>query len=279
MVAIRDQAYPKLLREIKDPPEVLYYSGDLSLASRVNVAVVGTRKATSYGIRAALKLSEMLAGHDVVVTSGMASGIDTYAHKGALKAGKTIAVLGSGIDLCTPASNRSLMEEISEKGLLVSEYPPGTHATAYTFPQRNRIISGLSAATVIVEAGISSGALITAERAAEQGREVYAVPADIDRICSIGANKLIKEGAMPLIVLEDLLDDLNIRRKDLSQRKKNLGTAEIEVLNLIETSGEVTAGDLCRRMQKQPSEINGILTVLEIKGMVYSFMGKIFIAK
>ena len=278
-VAIGDDGYPALLRHIKDPPETLYFAGDLALASGLSVSVVGTRSATSYGMWAAMKLSETLAGHGAVVTSGMALGIDTCAHKGALKAeGKTIAVLGSGFDRCSPASNRRLMEEIAEKGLLLSEYPPETPAAVYTFPRRNRIISGLSVATVIVEAGRSSGALITAERAAEQGREVYAIPSNIDRARGIGANKLIKEGALPLIVLEDLLDDLGIRRKTLARRLENLGEAEAEVVKYIENAGEVTVNELCRQTQRPPSEINGILTVLEIKGVVCSFMGKIFIA-
>jgi len=279
-VTIGDEAYPLMLRHIKSPPAELYWRGDLSLASRLCVAVVGTRNATAYGLWAASRLAETLAAHDIVVTSGMARGIDTCGHKGALKVGgKTIAVLGSGLDLCSPQSNHALMEDIAANGLLLSEYPPGTPAAPYTFPLRNRIISGLSVATVIVEAGLSSGALITAERAVEQGREVYAIPGNIDRTQSIGANKLIKEGALPLIVIEDLLDDLGIKRKSLPDRLKNLGETEALMIRLIDREGEMTVSELCRRTKKQPSEINGIITVLEIKGLVYMFMGKIFIAK
>ena len=278
-VTLADETYPALLRHIKRPPETLYFVGDLTLASALSVSIVGTRKATGYGLRMATKLAELLAEHGVVVTSGMALGIDSISHKGALrKDGKTIAVLGSGLDICSPPSNHRLMAEIAEKGLLLSEYPPGTPGAPFTFPQRNRIISGLSVATVIVEGGLSSGALITAERAAEQGREVYAVPGDIDRINSIGANKLIKDGALPLVVLEDLLDDLGIKRKALEKRMESLGKTEIEILRHIEQTGEVTANELCRHTKKQPAEISGILTVLEIKGMIYSHLGKIFIA-
>jgi len=274
-----DKYYPRLLKQIHNPPKELYYRGDIALASGLSVAIVGTRKATRYGIWAAMHLSERLAGHGVVVTSGMASGIDTCGHRGAIKGGgKTIAVLGCGVDICSPASNRRLMEEIADDGLLISEYPPGMNATKYTFPQRHRIISGISAAVVVVEAGLSSGALITAEQAVEQGREVYAVPGNIDSSMSLGTNKLIKEGALPLIVADDLLDDLGIKRDPLVSRIRGLGADEREIIKCIETQSEVTVDYICRVTGKPPSEINGILTVLEIKGLVYSFMGKIFVA-
>jgi len=279
-VSFHDREYPQLLREIKKPPKELFYTGDISLASRLSVAVVGTRKATRYGIWAAMNLAEKLAEHGVVVTSGMAVGIDTCSHRGAIKGGgKTIAVLGSGLDICSPASNRKLMDEISEDGLLISEYPAGTHPTKYTFPQRNRLISGISAATVVVEAGLVSGSLITAELAAEQGREVYAIPGNIDSRYSLGTNKLIKEGALPLVACDDILDDLGIRRNPVESRMKELGKAEKQVVEFIAEQGEVSLDYLCRRTGGQPAEISGIVTVLEIKGIVCTFMGKIFIAK
>ena len=279
-VKLGDKGYPALLKYIKNPPKELFYRGDISIASELSVAVVGTRKATRYGIWAAMNLSEKLAEHGVTVTSGLAHGIDICGHRGALKGGgKTIAVLGSGLDIRPPSSKRRLMDEIAEKGLLISEYPAGIHATQYTFPRRNRIISGISAATVVVEAGLSSGALITAEHAAEQGRDVYAVPGNIDSIYSIGTNKLIKEGALPLIVADDLLDDLGLKRNPAAYPREGLGAAEREVIEFVEGQSEVSVDYLCRRTGKQPSEINGIITVLEIKGMVYTFMGKIFIAK
>jgi len=279
-VALGDDDYPRLLKHIKNPPKELYYRGDISLASKLSVAVVGTRKATRYGIWAAMTLAETLAEHGVVVTSGMALGVDSCSHSGALKCGgKTIAVLGSGIEICSPASNRKLMEEIADCGLIISEYPPEMNATKYTFPQRNRIISGISAAVVVVEAGLSSGALITAEQAAEQGRDVYAIPGNINSAYSLGTNKLIKEGALPLIVADDLLDDLGIKRNPAESRMKDLGKSEREIMRHIETYGEVTVDGLCRLTERQPSEINGIITVLEIKGMIYMFMGKIFVAK
>jgi DNA processing protein len=279
-VGLRDNNYPRLLRCIKEPPKELFYRGDISLASKLSVAVVGTRKATRYGIWAAMNLAESLAAHGVVVISGMAFGIDSCGHRGALKGGgKTIAVLGSGVDICSPASNKNLMDEIAEDGLLISEYPPGFHPTKYTFPQRNRLISGISAATVVVEAGLISGSLITAEYAADQGKDVYAIPGNIDSRYSLGTNKLIKEGALPLITADDLLDDLGIKRNSVECRAKELGKAEREVIEHIEEQSEVTIDYLCRRTGKQPAEISGIITVLEIKGLVCTFMGKIFIAK
>jgi DNA processing protein len=279
-VKFDDKDYPVLLKYIKNPPGELFYRGDISLASQLSIAIVGTRRATRYGIWAATNLAEKLAGHGVIVTSGMAFGIDACGHKGAIKGGgKTIAVLGSGVDICSPASNRKLMDEIIAGGLLISEYSPGTHATKYTFPQRNRIISGISAATVVVEAGLSSGALITAELAAEQGKDVYAVPGNIDSLYSIGTNKLIKEGALPLVVADDLLDDLGIKRNPAAYLPEGLGKAEREILEYIGAQSEVNVDYLCRLTGKQPSEVNGIITILEIKGMVYTHMGKIFIAK
>ena len=279
-IKLEDGKYPKLLRYIKNPPKVLFYRGDISLASELSIAVVGTRRATRYGIWAAMNLSETLAAHGVIVTSGLASGIDACGHRGAIKGGgRTIAVLGSGVDVCSPASNSKLMEEIAEDGLLLSEYGSGVHATKFTFPQRNRIISGISAATVVVEAGIASGALITAEQAAEQGKDVYAIPGNIDSMYSIGTNKLIKDGATPLVTCDDLLDDLGIKRNHDTNRIKGLGKSELEIIKHIGAHSEVTVDYLCRQTGKMPSEVNGIITVLEIKGIIYTYLGKIFIAK
>ncbi|MCL1818094.1 MAG: DNA-processing protein DprA [Spirochaetaceae bacterium] len=280
ILGYQDSAYPPQLREIFDPPFLLFCRGIVPAWDCASLAIVGTRYPSGAGRRAARETAREAAENGIIVVSGLARGIDAEAHRGCLHAGgKTIAVLGSGVDICSPASNKKLMEEIAETGLLISEYPPGAHATKYAFPQRNRIISGISEATVVVEAGLSSGALITAELAAEQGKEVYAVPGNIDSIYSIGTNKLIKDGALPLIVADDLLDDLGVKRNPAAYPQRELGKAEAEIIGHIETQGEVTVDYLCRRTGKQPPEINGIITVLEIKGMVYTFMGKIFVAK
>lgn len=278
-ITILEEGYPPLLREIKDPPKILYYTGDLSLAYRLCISVVGTRKPTSYGRWAADAMGKTLGESGVVTVSGLAEGVDTLAHKGAMRSqGRTIAVLGNGLDICFPAKNIDVMKQIAKDGLILSEYAPGIHGSKFTFPARNRIISGLSIATVIIEAGLSSGSLITAERAMEQGREVYALPGNINNIYSIGTNKLILDGAKPLIVLENLLEDLGIKRGLADSRKEALGDIERKVFNYIESGGETTVDQLVESLQIQAGTINGVVTVLEMKGMVYTSMGKIFVA-
>jgi len=275
-----EEEYPTLLRQIKDPPEILYYIGDISLASRICVSAVGSRKATPYGKWAAFSIGEKLGQNGVVAVSGMAQGIDSFVHKGSLKVkGKTIAVLGNGPDICFPSGNMELMKRIADEGLILSEYAPGVRPTKFTFPLRNRIISGLSVATIVVEAGLHSGSLITAERASEQGREVYAIPGNINNIFAIGGNKLIKDGASPLIVLDDILDDIGLERKAGNQTNAVLGKDESAILEFIKTSGEVTCDEICRTLSRHPGEVSGIVTVLEMKGFVYTALGKIFVAK
>ncbi len=275
-----EEAYPVLLRQINDPPKILYYIGDISLASQICVSAVGSRKATPYGKWAAFSIGEKLGQNGVVSVSGMAQGIDSFVHKGSLKArGRTIAVLGNGPDICFPSGNIDLMRRIADEGLILSEYAPGVRPTKFTFPLRNRIISGLSAATIVVEAGLHSGSLITAERASEQGREVYAIPGNINNINAIGGNKLIKDGASPLIVLDDILDDMGLERKAGTRLNVELGKDESIVLELIKSGGEVTCDEICRALSRHPGEVSGIVTVLEMKGCVYSALGKIFVAK
>lgn len=208
----------------------------------------------------------------------MAYGADTYAHKGALEGGgRTIAVLGCGVDICYPKVNQHLMNKIIENGAVISEYEPGTPAFPYYFPARNRIISGLSNAIVVVEAGINSGSLITAEYALEQGRDIYAVPGNIESIYSKGTNRLIKEGAIPLIDINGFLKELNIvKTKDIV--KDQLGTVERRLLDIIYENQPVHMEILMNKLKMQSSEINALLTILEIKGFV-KMAGKIVVAK
>lgn len=280
-IKITDAQYPKLLKYIKDPPEILYYIGDLSLASERTIAIVGSRKATAYGRWAAYELAKKLSAYDFVVVSGMAYGIDSLAHKGALENdGKTIAVLGCGVDICYPLKNKSLMNTIASSGLILSEFEPGTPPLPYRFPLRNRIISGLSFGVAVVEAGLSSGSLITAERAAEQGRNIYAVPGNINNVYSIGSNKLIKDGAVPIIALDDIIDDMGIERKSFYEMpREKLGSDEQIIYDNISSFGEVTIDMICKSTGKSPSYVNSIVTILEIKGLVHTAYGKIFIAK
>jgi len=280
VVTLGEPEYPVLLPLINDPPKQLYYLGNLSLASTRCVAVVGSRKTTDYAKWAAFTLAERLSEHQITVVSGLAAGIDTCSHAGALKTGgRTIAVLGCGIDQCYPVANKKLKNEIIKTGLVLSEYPPGFQAAPYTFPRRNRIISGLSEATVVACAGLHSGALITAELAMEQGRDVYALPGNINNIHHLGSNKLLKDGAMPLVVLDDLLEDLGIQANPLENETIVLSDDEKQLLSQLTKAGESTVDQLCKTMKKSPPFINGLLTVLEMKGVVRTSMGKIFVAK
>jgi DNA processing protein len=279
-ISLGENGYPLLLPLISDPPKQLYYIGDLSLAAKRCVSVVGSRKTTEYGRWAAYTLGQRLAEHGIVVVSGLAAGIDACSHAGALKsAGKTIAVLGCGIDLCYPTTNQKLKEQISAAGLILSEYPPGYPAAIYTFPRRNRIISGLSEATVVVAAGLHSGSLITAELAEEQGRSVYALPGNINNAYHLGSNKLIKDGAIPLVVLDDLLEELGIRPTSQEKVYIELSPIEKALMEQLLREGERTVDQLCKSLAKPPSFINGLVTVLEMKGILRTSMGKIFVAK
>ena len=280
-LTIESQDYPNLLRLIKDPPETLYYRGDISFCNTVCLAVVGARKATPYGKWAAYHIAKRAAEHGVTIVSGMASGIDSCGHRGALDGGgKTIAVLGCGVDVCYPRNNKELMERIAAQGLVVSEYPPGSLPLSFQFPLRNRIISGLSQGVVIAEASLKSGSLITAECALDQGREVYAVPGNINSIYSIGSNKLIQDGAIPIVVIDDILDALGIRKKiEGNSERTRLGKDETIILELIAERGEVNLDYLCMMSKKPPSLVGALITVLEMKGRVQTSLGKIYIAK
>ncbi|MEG1929724.1 MAG: DNA-processing protein DprA [Anaerovorax sp.] len=272
--------YPELLNYITTPPKRLYYRGDISLASKPAIAIVGARKATGYGQWVAYQLARRLAQYGIVSVSGMAYGIDTWTHKGSLEnGGKTIAVLGCGPDVCYPASNKKIMEEISREGLILSEYEPGTTPLPYMFPMRNRLISGISISTVIAEAGLKSGSLITAECAAEQGRNIYAVPGNINSVYSIGTNKLIRDGAIPITLLDDIIEDLGIERICTPSQKEKLGKDETCILSLVEKYGEINSDFICRKTGKSPSAVNSIVTILEMKGILQTSLGKIFIAK
>ena len=271
--------YPERLRQIKNKPKKLYYAGDISLLSGRCVSVVGSRTTNTYGRSTAEKIACQLAGKDVCVISGMARGIDTCVHKSVLAAGgKTAAVLGCGLDICYPPENRILMEEIEKKGLLLTEYEPGTRAEKYNFPNRNRIISGLSEVTVVVQARNRSGSLITAELAAEQGREVMAVPGNIDSQYNLGSNKLIKEGATPIISVTDILDVLGLNQTSEEEAKAKLSDMEYAVFSLLKERGEMSIDEVCTSLGKSPAYINPIIAVMEMKGFTFSEMGKIFLA-
>ena len=284
-VYINEEKYPQLLKEIPDPPDPLYYIGDIGLLNKECIAVVGSRNTTQYGRWTARTLARKIAAAGGVVVSGMAAGIDSCAHWGAVDAGldggnyNTVAVMGCGIDTCYPKTNRELWEKITSNGLVISEYAPGTPAAKYTFPQRNRIISGVSGAVAVIQAPNSSGALITAERAAEQGRDVYAVPANINSEYSFGSNKLLLDGALPLVILDDILVARGLGRMAAQTMEHDLGEQEKELLTELLSGGERTADQLSYALKMPVAEINAIVTILEMKGIVCTSLGKIFIAK
>lgn len=272
--------YPAALQEIKNYPKQLYYAGNINILKKRCAAIVGSRNTNQYGRSIAVSMAEKLAEKDVTVVSGMARGIDTCAHRGALKAeGSTVAVLGCGIDICYPEENAGLKKEIEGSGLILSEYPAGTEPRPFYFPQRNRIISGLSEVVIVVQARNESGALITAELAAEQGREVCAVPGNIDSQYNLGNNKLIKDGARPLVSAADVLEVMGLDTLDEKTAKKLLSDTEQSIFMMLLERGEMTVDELCCRLQKPPSYVSSIVTVMELKGAVSTALGKIFIAK
>lgn len=211
LVTLSDTSYPKTLLEIPDPPPILYAKGRLELLNHPSIAMVGSRNATAQGEKNAEEFANALCHAGFCVISGMALGIDGAAHRGALKgSGATIAVVGTGLDIVYPAKHRELAHEIAERGLILSEFPIGTPSRAQNFPRRNRLISGLSLGTLVVEANIQSGSLITAKLAAEQGREVFAIPGSIHSPVSKGCHQLIKQGAKLVDNIQDIVDELGI---------------------------------------------------------------------
>ncbi len=210
LITLADEAYPKQLLQINSPPAVLYALGNIRLLNQPSMAIVGSRHATPQGEKNAEDFAESLCQHGLCVVSGMALGIDGAAHRGALKAnGATIAVVGTGLDIVYPARHRDLAHKIAERGLILSEFPLGTPSKAQNFPRRNRIISGLSLGCLVVEANIDSGSLITARLAAEQGREVFAIPGSIHSPVAKGCHQLIKQGAKLVETSQDILDELS----------------------------------------------------------------------
>jgi DNA processing protein len=211
IVTLGDADYPPALLTIPDPPTLLYLRGDPALAGRAGIAIVGSRNATAAGIRTAESFGQALAEQGLTVTSGLALGIDAAAHRGALSGhGATVAVIGTGIDRIYPARNKELALAIAERGAIVSEFPLGTPALAANFPRRNRIIAGLSRGVLVVEAALQSGSLITARLAAEQGREVFAIPGSIHSPVARGCHRLIREGAKLVETAHDILEELHL---------------------------------------------------------------------
>ena len=286
IVTLADSNYPQLLRQIPDPPPFLYVRGRLD-SSPMNIAVVGSRNATAYGITTTKRLSANLASLGITIVSGMARGIDTAAHQGALAAGgNTLAVLGSGLEQIYPAENKTLFHRISEKGAVISEFPLSAKPEAHNFPIRNRIISGMSLGTVVVEATKKSGSLITARLAAEQNREVFAVPGSIQSFKSVGSHTLIKQGAKLVENAQDIIEELSPmiqypqkradnRRNEQENKRVLLADDEIQVYDALGPY-PTHIDDLIRNVPVEPGRIAGILLKLELNGLVQQSPGKFF---
>lgn len=267
----KEAEYPALLRVVDGAPSVLYVRGRLTSQDEWAVAIVGTRRATTYGREVAQVLGTELARAGVTVVSGLALGIDTAAHRAAMEAGgRTIAVLGSGVDQIYPPQNRGLALSIVQQGALISEYALGTRPDANNFPPRNRIISGLSRCIVVVEAGERSGALITARFAAEQGRELFAVPGSILSPGSAGCNQLIQQGAVPLLSVNDVLEQLDlVRAADQREVRTTIPANPLESKVLEALAAHPCHVDEIVRSTAMPSaEVVSLLVLMELKGMV-----------
>lgn len=283
-----DKEYPKLLKEIPDPPEKLYYQGDLKVLEKPCLAVVGTRKNTDYGEDMTRQIIRELSVLDIAIVSGLAKGIDTIAHQAALENDlPTIAVLGSGMDNIYPATNQKLATEIIKNGLIFSEYENGTPPLKENFPQRNRIISGLSIATIVIEAPEKSGALITGRFAIEQNREIFILPGDVDRENSVGIIKFLqKNGGYPITsgqdIIEVLKDQPHLFKLDNQTQLKQQATKEIFnltqeqqlLLSYIKDRHPITIEKLEEKTRLPIQEILTALSILEIYGLIIINGGK-----
>lgn len=274
--------YPAILKEIYDPPLVLYQKGELPISALNGIAVVGTRNPSPYGIKATERIVEGLKPLGLPIVSGLALGIDAVAHGTALSCGlPTVAVLGTGLDRIYPYENRKIFTEIEKKGMLLSEYAPGTKPEPWNFPRRNRIITGLSRAVLVIEGDIKSGALISGKLALAQDREVYALPGPIFASTSTGPNWLISQGAQPLLGAEQLLADL-LPGQQLALVKKNLpkevflSNEEKDIFKLIENNS-YSLDDLLEGSKWPYARLIQTITALELKGVIAQLPGKRYI--
>jgi DNA processing protein len=279
IVTWADDEYPSNLRHIYDPPLVLYVKGQFHKSDDESIAVVGARKASNYGRSAAEMLAQALAERKITVVSGMARGIDACAHRGALAGGgRTIAVLGCGVDIVYPAEHRRLMDEIERKGAVVSEYPPGTKPLKHHFPARNRIIAGITLGTLVVEASLNSGSLITADFAMDSGREVFAVPGSLFDDLSKGPHRLVKEGAKLVENVEDILQELRIERASLPAPPSHTGELseiEREILSHLPREGR-GAAHLSEEMGIEAEKVLAELSIMEMKGHIRKGAGNLY---
>lgn len=292
LIPLDSENYPPLLKEIYDAPVLIYLLGHREVIKTDAISMVGARRATTYGLQMAVQLARELASRGLTIVSGLARGIDAASHRGALEAkGKTVAVLGSGIDEIYPRENRKLAEAILKEGAVLSEFPIGTFPAPQNFPIRNRVISGLSLGTVVVEAAEYSGSLITARMASEQNREVFAVPGNITQKTAFGPNLWIKQGAKLVQSWEDVIEECPARLKDRLLAIQPLARPEASLFDLHLTGDEKRVYDILRvdepvhidvmiaRTKLSRSELLGALLELELKERVQQLPGKCFVRK
>lgn len=281
-ITILDREYPNSLEYIYDKPYVLYGKGNMIEKDRLSIGMVGSRKATAYGKWACEKFTKELSNMGITIISGLAQGIDTVSHKTAIKeGGRTIAVLGNGIDKTYPKNNEKLYKEIPENGMILTEFPLGTPPMSYNFPQRNRIISGLSLGIIVIEAKEKSGSLITAHHGLEQGKSIFALPGNINSIYSGGTNKLIKDGARPLLDIDDILDEIReLQIKEYKNKKEDvdysqLSNIEINIVNTLE-EGPLHCDLISHKSGLDISSVISTLTILELKGIIKEISSRTF---
>jgi len=289
IITIDDKDYPENLKQIFDPPIVLYVKGTLEAQDKFSIAIVGSRRASFYGLSCAEKFAADLSGRNLTIVSGLARGIDTSAHKGALKQGRrTIAVIGSGFNQLYPAENKELAEEISRNGAVISEFPMDAKPLPQNFPRRNRVISGLSLGVLVVEAARNSGALITADCALEQGREVFALPGKIDSQNSFGTNALIKQGAKLVSCVDDIIEEFNLPvTKNLNKQESfhvepgnsdvstRLSDNESLLYNLI-SDQPLLLDEIVQKSGLGIPDLSAILLKLQIRRLIRQIPGKQF---
>jgi len=284
LITFDDPEYPRALKEIHDPPMLLYVKGKGIPRNLTQVAIVGSRNPTPYGMKVAEKIAQGLARRKFGVVSGMARGIDSAAHWGCLSGrGFTLAILGTGIDIVYPGSNTKLFHQISEKGAVISEFPLGTAPEPKNFPIRNRIISGLSRAVVVVEATKKSGSLITASLALEQGREVFAVPGSVNSFKSTGCHYLIKQGAGLVENSDDILDELGFNHQFVPKsdtfREGPPPSMEADEKSIYELIGDYPThiDSIARESNLAPAMVSSTLMRMELKGIIKQLPGKMFV--
>ncbi len=273
IITIKNKNYPQLLKEIYDPPALLYIKGEIKPEDEFAIGVVGTRKISQYGKQVVPDIVQELASNKITIVSGMALGADTLAHQAAIAVkGRTIAVLGSGPNdqNIYPYANKSLSEIIANNGAVISEYPYGTLPLKQHFPSRNRIISGLSLGTLVIEAPENSGALITTRSALEQNRDIFAIPGNIYSPNSKGPNNLIKQGAKPVTCAQDILDELNLSMATAYQQTKEIipETKEEEVLLKIITKEPIHINKIVQQSKMPAHQVSATLTMMEMKGKI-----------